>query len=63
MKFGKFLRTPPVAASGDGSVKLYSRNVFAEHILLENVCQWLHIEKLKTAFHLLKEKIEKKISD
>ena len=59
MKFGKFLRTPPVAASGDGGVKLYSRDVFAEHILLENVCQWLHIEKLKTAFHLLKEKNRK----
>ena len=29
---------------------------FAEHILLENVCQWLHIEKLKTTFHFLKKK-------
>ena len=36
---------------------------FAEHILLENVCQWLHIEKLKTTFHFLKKKKEKKISD
>ena len=35
---------------------------FAEHILLENVCQWLHIEKLKTTFHFLKKK-EKKIND
>ena len=33
---------------------------FAEHILLENVCQWLHIEKLKTTFHFLKKKKKRK---
>ena len=35
--------------------------LFVEHIFLENVCQWLHIEKLKTTFHFLKEKQENKI--
>ena len=29
---------------------------FAENILLKNICQWEHIEKLKTTFHFLKEK-------
>ena len=29
---------------------------FAEHILLEDVCQRLHIEKLKTTFDFLKKK-------
>ena len=29
---------------------------FAENILLKNICQRQHIEKLKTTFHFLKEK-------
>ena len=29
---------------------------FAEYILLENVCQRLHIEKSKTTFDCLKKK-------
>ena len=32
----------------------------AEHILLENVFQWLRIKKLKTTFHFLKEKKKRK---
>ena len=39
--------------------KLYYRKPFSEHILSQNVFQWLRIEKLKTTFHFLKEKKRK----
>ena len=34
---------------------------FVEHILLENVCQWLHFENLETTFHYLKKKKRKSV--
>ena len=46
-----------MAASGNGKKSL------SEHILLQNFFQRLRTEKLKTAFHFLKEKKEKKMTN